>query len=136
LLRGNISKTAIALYDPERHWALAFRYGWSDAGVRSLSYAAMTLWQLGYPDQALKRGTEALALAEGLSHPFSLTFAQGIGGAVLCQLRREAHAVHENAENMATVSAEHGLAGQLAYAIVLRGWAMAEQGQYREGLRR
>jgi hypothetical protein len=25
----------------------------------------MTLWQLGYPDQALKRGNEALALAQG-----------------------------------------------------------------------
>ena len=33
-----------------------------------LSYAAWTLWYLGYPDQALKRSQEAVALAAGLSH--------------------------------------------------------------------
>ena len=55
---------AITLYDPERHRPLAFRYGWVDAGVGCLSHAARTLWQLGYPDQALKRGNEALALAQ------------------------------------------------------------------------
>ncbi len=31
-----------------------------------------TLWFLGYPDQALKRSHEALTLAQGLSHPYSL----------------------------------------------------------------
>ena len=40
-----------------------------------LSYAAWTLWHLGYPDQALKRSQEALTLAQELSHPFSLAFA-------------------------------------------------------------
>jgi tetratricopeptide (TPR) repeat protein len=61
-------ESAISLY--ERHRPLAFRYG-VDAGVVLLSYTALTLWHLGYPDQALKRGNEALALAQTLSHPFS-----------------------------------------------------------------
>ena len=47
----------------------------ADPRVECLSYAAWTLWFLGYPDQALKRSQEALALAEELSHPFSLAFA-------------------------------------------------------------
>ena len=47
-----------------------------DAGVNCLSYTAWTLWTLGYPDQALKRGNEALALAQALSHPHSLAFAE------------------------------------------------------------
>ena len=34
-----------------------------------------TLWFLGYPDQALKRSHEALALAQELSHPYSLAYA-------------------------------------------------------------
>ena len=42
----------------------ARRYLAIDAGVSCLSYMAMTLWQLGYPDQALKRGNEAVALAQ------------------------------------------------------------------------
>ena len=66
---------AITLYDPERRGPLAFRYRWFDAEVGCLSHAAMTLWQLGYPDQALKRGNEALTLARGLSH-LSLAFAE------------------------------------------------------------
>jgi predicted ATPase len=46
---------AISIYDRERHRPLASRYGWLDAGIVFLSYAALTLWQLGYPDQAVKR---------------------------------------------------------------------------------
>jgi class 3 adenylate cyclase/tetratricopeptide (TPR) repeat protein len=91
---------AISIYDPERHRTLAFRYGGVDAGVRCPSYAAWTLWQLGYPDQALKRGGEALALAQALSHPFSLAFADGLVGGCLRLLRREARAAQENAERM------------------------------------
>jgi hypothetical protein len=35
----------------------------------------LTLWYLGYPDQALQMGQQALTLAQDLSHPFSLAFA-------------------------------------------------------------
>jgi len=118
---------AIALYDPERHRPLIFRYGGFDAGVAGLSYAAWTLWQLGYPDQALKRGSEALALAQALSHPFSLAFAGGFVGN-LHQFRREARAAQEHAEGMIALSAEHGFSQLLAWATTLRGWAMVEQG--------
>ncbi len=64
----------IALYDPQHHRSHAFLYG-QDPGVICLSYAALVLWYLGYPDQALKRSHEALTLAQELSHPFSLAFA-------------------------------------------------------------
>jgi predicted ATPase len=101
--------------------------------ARSLSYAALILWQLGYPDQALKRGNEALALAHRFSHPFSLAFAETILG-VLLVLRRDQRAAQENAESMITLSAEHGLNAQLAHASVLRGWAMTEQGRHQEGI--
>ena len=124
---------AITLYDPERHRPLIFRYGGADAGVRSLSFAASTLWQLGYPDQALKRGNEALALAQRLPHPFSLAFA-GFYVSVLHQFRREAHAAQETAESVIALSAEQGLADYLAYATVQRGWAIAEQGRNEEGI--
>src|SRR5260370_39577745 len=53
---------AISLYDPERDRQLAFRYGGTNSGVVGLSLASWTLWLLGYPDQALERGNEALAL--------------------------------------------------------------------------
>ncbi len=62
---------ARSLYDRERRRPLAFRYGGVDAGITCLSYAAWTLWHLGYPDEALRRGNEALALAQ---------FSVNIGG--------------------------------------------------------
>jgi predicted ATPase len=65
---------AIALYDFERHRGIA---GFVDPGVSALSYLAWTLWQLGYPDRALKKSNEALALAPALSHPHSHIFALG-----------------------------------------------------------
>ena len=48
---------------------------WQDPRVTCLSYAALALWYLGYPDQALERSHEALTLAQELSHPFSLAYA-------------------------------------------------------------
>src|SRR5262249_61057509 len=50
------------LYDPQQHHALAFRYANLDPGVACLACAALTLWLLGYPEQALERANEALTL--------------------------------------------------------------------------
>jgi hypothetical protein len=38
-------------------------------------YAALALWVLGYPDQALARSHEALTIAQERSHPFSVAMA-------------------------------------------------------------
>jgi class 3 adenylate cyclase/predicted ATPase len=114
----------ISIYEPERHRRV---------GVACQSYAAKTLWQLGYPDQALKRGKEALALAQGPSHPFSLAAAELFVG-YLYQYRREARAAQENAEGLIALSAEHGYSDWFAWATGLRGWAIAEQGRHEEGI--
>ena len=124
---------AIALYDPERHRPLASRYEGVDAGVLSLSYAAWTLWPLGYPNSALKRSDEALALAERLSHPRSLGFALYFVG-TLRQFRCETGAAQMNAESLTTLSLEHGYSDFLALATILRGCAMAAQKHSEEGI--
>jgi predicted ATPase len=124
---------AIALYDPERHRPLAYRYEGVDAGVLSLSYAAWTLWPLGYPDSALTRSNEALALAERLSHPRSLGFALYFVG-TLRQFRRETGAAQMNSESLTTLSLEHGYSDFLAWATILRGCAMAAQRHSEEGI--
>jgi predicted ATPase/class 3 adenylate cyclase len=123
---------AIAFYDPERDRPLV-PYGEADSGVQCLSSAALTLWHLGYPDQALKRGNEALALAQVLSHPLSLALGQLWVG-VLRQYRREARAAQETAEGLIALSAERGFTLWLAAATGLRGWAMARQGRNEEGI--
>ena len=97
----------ISLYDPKRHRPLAFRYG-VDAEVGCRSFAAWTLWQLGHPDQALRRGNEALALAQALFQPFGLAFAEYFVGSILRQSRREARAAQETADGVIALSTEHG----------------------------
>ena len=58
----------IALTDPTTQRALALRHGVAP-GVRCLALAALALWCLGYPAQAVQRSQEALALAQALAHP-------------------------------------------------------------------
>src|SRR5882724_11726053 len=60
-----------ARYTPDQRHVPVFRMG-HDPGVACRGLAAMTLWCLGYPEQALARVHDALALAHELSHPFSL----------------------------------------------------------------
>jgi class 3 adenylate cyclase/predicted ATPase len=122
----------ITLYDPQKHRSLAFLYG-VDPGVTCLSNAAFVLWYLGYPEQALKRSHEALTLAQGLSHPFSLGLAL-VFAAWLHQLRREGQAAQERAEAAMTLSTEQGFAEWLGAGSFLRSWVLAEQGQREEGI--
>ena len=52
----------------------------------------------------------------------------------LHQFRREPHSAHERAEAGIALSREQGFMQFLAVASMLRGWALAEQGQEAEGL--
>ncbi|MDH3602787.1 MAG: AAA family ATPase, partial [Candidatus Tectomicrobia bacterium] len=65
---------SLAHYQPQQHRSLAFLYG-QDPGVICRLHTAMTLWLLGYADQALQQIDTALDLAYAQAHPFSLVFA-------------------------------------------------------------
>src|SRR5437879_580081 len=66
---------AIALYTPDQRRTLVFRLG-QDRVIACRTHAAVTLWFLGYPEQALAHIHDALMLAHELSHPFSLVLAR------------------------------------------------------------
>jgi predicted ATPase len=104
-----------------------------DLGVTRRINLAWVLWLLGYPDQALQRAQEGITLAQELSHPFSLSFALEFT-ADLHQFRREWRFAQERAEAAIAISAEQGFALRLSRAAILRGWALAEQGQREEGI--
>jgi predicted ATPase len=125
-------ESAIAIYDPEHHQTLALRYLGFDAAVYCLSGMALTLWQLGYPDQALTRGNEALTLARRLSDPQSLVLAERFIGEVHL-FRREANAAKVSAESLISRSVERGFSEWSPRAITLRGGAVALQGRHEEG---
>jgi predicted ATPase len=123
---------AIAHYDPQQHRSHAFVYG-QDPGVHSLSYATLALWLLGYPDQARKRSLEVLALAQELSHPYSLAFAL-VHVLYVHRFSRELTATEERASELLALSAEHGFPITLAVGAAHLGWALSEQGRGEDGI--
>jgi predicted ATPase len=132
LLAREHKEAVIFLYDPARHGPLAARRSF-DAKGYALSYLGMTLWILGYPDQALKRANEAVEFSQALSHPLSQAGAEFFLG-VVQQYRHEARAAQKAAERAIALSAEHGFTFWLPVATILRGWAMAQQGLNEEGI--
>jgi len=124
----------IALYHPRQYRSLVFRSGFpGDPGVVCRGFAAWTLWMLGYPDQAFKRSHEALMLAQQLAHPVSHAAALYFA-AVLHHFRREEQVAQERAETVAARAREQGFAQPLSAGTILRGWALAMQGQAPVGM--
>jgi predicted ATPase len=126
------AEQGIARYIPQQHRALMFHYG-TDSGVGCRTSASMALWVLGYPDQARQWSDKALALAQALAHPFSLGLAL-YSAAYLYQLRREGALTHTQAEAVIALATEQGFPIWMALGPILRGWALAEQGQVGAGL--
>jgi predicted ATPase len=122
----------MALYDPQQHRSSAFRYG-EDAGVICHHFAAWVLWYLGYPDQAWRRSHEAVTLAQQMAHPFSLSYTLSVA-AIFHQFRREMRLTQERAEAAISLATEQGFPHWMAVGSLMRGWALAHQGQAQEGI--
>jgi class 3 adenylate cyclase/predicted ATPase/energy-coupling factor transporter ATP-binding protein EcfA2 len=117
----------IAYIDPMGQRALALHEGVA-LGVPCLSYAALTLWCLGFPTQALRRSQEALTLAQELTHPYSLVVAQH-NVAWLSQRRREARVVQAQADALLPLATAQGFPQWAGFGTFWQGWALAMQGQ-------
>jgi predicted ATPase len=124
----------MALYEPQQHQVYAVMHG-VDLGVVCLCHAAFTLWLLGYPDQALQRSRETLALAQTLGHPYSLAFGL-TWVTMLHQVRGEGAATRDQAETLITLCMEQVVPYWLAGGRVLQGWALAAHGQVEAGIAR
>jgi adenylate cyclase len=120
---------ALALCRPEEHSALLALHG-ENAAVGSNDWAALSLWFLGYPDQALARAEHALALAE--RSIYSLATAR-IQAAFLHQFRREPDRTREMAEAAIALATRQGFPFRIAQATILLGWALSALGCAAEG---
>jgi hypothetical protein len=117
---------AIALYTPDQRCAPVFRMS-QDRVIACRTHAAVTLWFLGYPEQALAHLHDALMLAHELSHPFSLALVRW-SEAWVSQLRRDVPAVYEQAEAAIALLTEQGFPLYGALGTIMQGWALAMQG--------
>jgi adenylate cyclase len=114
------------LYDPQQHRGHSVLFG-QDPDVACRAFGAVALWLLGFPEQALRMSDDAVARSRELRHPSSQALALHFA-AMLHQLRRDAGRVSACSEASGAIAGEHGLSFWAAGAAVLRGWALAEQG--------
>ena len=93
------------------------------------AWMALTLWLLGYPDQALTHIQEAWTLAHELSHPYSLAAAQ-ILLAWLHQFRRRPKPSTTGPQTASPSRPNRDLPSSVAWGTVPHGWALTRQEQW------
>jgi predicted ATPase len=109
------------------------RGGVQDPAVMCLCYSAWAQWELGYPDDALRRAHRVVEFSATLNHPFSLGEAYGFLTAVQHFRGENEDALH-SAERAIEICEEHGFAVWLAHAKLMRGRIMAALGEVEEGI--
>ena len=150
LVHANMALGVVCLYRGELHAAqAAFEQGamyatpqprnslpplqGRDADVVCLSFTALNLWLLGYPDQALARSRLALERARVLSHAHTLAAVLGLAADLRLSLRHAGEALALIEEGLA-LSTEQAFAFWAAMQTMQRGAVLARLGRIDEGI--
>ena len=118
---------AVALYRPEEHETLAFRFG-ADIGITAMCVRAWALWHRGFPDQAKKVLDEGVQTARRSVHRHTLAYALIYAGLTAISARWTTKGASAASE-LVLLTEEHGFALFLGYGLILQGGAMAQSGQ-------
>ncbi len=129
--RDDLEK-AVHLYDPSPRTPRVLPAG-VDLRVFGKSYLSHAVWYLGYPDRAVEWSRAAAADAAECSHFFSQALAAAYAG-MLMQFLGDARAAKQQADVAIALCTEHKFAYYLAWARVIRGWALARERREDEGI--
>jgi predicted ATPase/DNA-binding winged helix-turn-helix (wHTH) protein len=122
-----------SLYVADRHAVLAPVYGNHDPGVCALAHGAWALGLLGEPEAAFRAAADAIALARTVGHRFSEAHAL-LYAARLSQLHGDWSTSRARAETARGLAREGGFVQLVAWADVMRGWALVQAGDGEPGL--
>jgi predicted ATPase len=111
---------------------MAFLYVY-DPYISSGSYLALSLFALGYPEQAVARQREVLVRARELDHPASLAYALSFA-CFIAQLGRDRQGAEHYLELLIPMTREQGFEFWLAPGTICRGWILAGRSQLMEGI--
>ncbi|WP_299473132.1 AAA family ATPase [uncultured Roseibium sp.] len=120
------------LYDRVRHADLKFTYG-TDPGVVGMSGLSWAHWLLGNLETAEAYRDRAIALGKKLDHPFSLIYAEGFA-ACLAQFKQDAALAMTHADSVISMSEEQDYPYWTGWGRIVRGWAIAVEGDISAGL--
>jgi DNA-binding SARP family transcriptional activator len=126
------AEQGLAAYDGEYFNPVTAAYG-DNAGAACHSWAALSLWFLGYPDRARERAQEAVALTDDprRRHGYATALAQA---ATVEQCRLDLEATRTYAEAAIEAATRDGYRYRLAMAMILHGWACAAEGAHEQGI--
>ena len=120
------------LYDREGLGSDATQFGY-DSGVACLSFLSLTLWYLGFPEEARERSEEAMALAKALGTPAGMAQTMFFT-AWVHQLSGNAETAGARADQLITLCEEQGIPMYLAAGRLLKGLLLAQEGRADEGV--
>lgn len=113
----------IATHDPEQLLHLQESQG-SNYAAHALAWQSHGLWCLGYPEQALKRGRDAIKLVETLNQPFNQALVTAYL-ALLQQLCGDRTVAREHAELAYALGNKYQAPYYRAWSNILMNYALA-----------
>ena len=116
----------------ERH-AGYHQFG-QDIGASALCYLSWALWHLGYVDQASEAATEAMKLAEKLSHPHTLVYTICHARGFIDLFRRRCEDTSSYAGLVISICNENGFSHWVNCGVILDGWAAVCAGHLDRGM--
>jgi class 3 adenylate cyclase len=127
------AQKVVRLYDHERHRDHANYFGGHDSRVCAQSFHAISLWGLGFPDQAKQMAWRCIENARALGHTFSLVHGLNMGGLTFLLLK-DADACRTAADELYPLAERNKFSWPLTYARFVRGWLRSQEGDHDAGI--
>jgi predicted ATPase len=123
----------LQLYDARQHRSQAVHYV-HDPKVSALTYLALVLWILGLTDEARRSSNEAFRCAAELDQANLNAHVHNFAGAGLDELLGDVSGVRAHAEAIVELADRHNLGYWRVNGLILRGWAMVQEGATEAGI--
>jgi predicted ATPase len=121
-----------AICDPAAHRRLVHEVGF-DPQVAWQAALGITLFCLGFPDQALVQSSAAIAEARRLASPSSLAASLAFASRLLSLVGDDA-ALEARADEVIALTTEQGFSFWRAHGAAFRGWVKVKTGKVAEGI--
>ena len=126
------AEKALAYYTPERERQLVVA-AQSPSSFACANFLALSLWSMGYPEQAEQAHRKSWAIIEALDIPACTAF--GLASTLLLHfLRQDQPAAEAWADRLYQLATEEGYVYFVAWARLYRGWAQGLSGDAEAGL--
>lgn len=120
------AQQVMRLYDRDRDRDHAFYFGGHDSRVCAQSFYAVSLWGLGFPDQAQHMAWQCIEDARALGHTFTIAHGLNMGG-LTHLLLNDRDACRAVTDELYPLAERHNFPWPLVYAQFQRAWLKAQE---------